>query len=178
MWELDYKESWVLKNWCFWTVVQLLEKSLESPLDCQEMQPVHPKGNQCWIFIGRTDAEAETLVFWSSDTKSWLTGKVSDAGKDWGQKERRPSVLQSIWSQRVRYDWLNNHHLSISNEGKVQSNCGEAFHRLSETPPGELTWKVKWPVFILRIKDRSPTVKAGAERDDIKKMGNRSLSSC
>ena len=70
MWELDYKENWVPKNWCFWSVV--LEKSLESPLDCKEIQPVHPKGDQSWIFIGRTDAEAETLVLWPPDVKSWL----------------------------------------------------------------------------------------------------------
>ena len=80
MWELDYKESWALKNWCFWTVV--LEKVLESPLDCKEIQPVHPKGNQSWIFICRTDAEAETPIFWSPDVKNWLIGKDPDAGKD------------------------------------------------------------------------------------------------
>ena len=81
MWELDYKESWVWKNWCFWTVV--LEKTLESSLDCKEIQPVHLKGNQSWIFIGRTDAEAETLVPWSPEAKNWLIWKDPDAGKDW-----------------------------------------------------------------------------------------------
>ena len=80
MWELDYKESWVLKNWCFWTVVL---KTLESPLDCKEIQPVHPKGNQSWIFIGRTDAEAETPILWPQDAKNWLIGKDPDTGKDW-----------------------------------------------------------------------------------------------
>ena len=86
MWELDYKESWVLKNWCFWTV--LLEKTLESPLECQKIKPVHPKGNQSWIFIGRTDAEAEAPILWPPDVKNWLTGKDPDAGKDWGQEEK------------------------------------------------------------------------------------------
>ena len=86
MWELEYKESWVLKNWCFWTVV--LEKTLESPLDCKEIKPVNPKGNQSWIFNGRTDAEAETPILWPPDEKSWLTGKDSDAGRDWGQEEK------------------------------------------------------------------------------------------
>ena len=81
MWELDHKEGWALKNWCFWIVV--LEKTLENPLDCKEIQPVNPKGNQSWIFIGRTDAEAETLVLWSPDAKSWLIWKDPDAGKDW-----------------------------------------------------------------------------------------------
>ena len=86
MWELDYKESWAPKNWCFLTVV--LEKTLESPLDCKEIHPVHPKGNQSWIFVGRTDAEAQTPILWPPDVKNWLTGKDPDAGKDWRQKEK------------------------------------------------------------------------------------------
>ena len=86
MWELDYKESWALKNWCFWTVV--LEKTLESPLDCKEIQPVHSKGDQSWVLIGRTDAEAETPVLRPPHEKSWLIGKDSDAGRDWGRRRR------------------------------------------------------------------------------------------
>ena len=86
MLELDYKESWVPKNWCFWTVV--LEKTLESPLDCKDIQPLHPKGNQSWMFIGRTDVKAETPIFWPPDAKSWLIGKDLDAGKDWRQEEK------------------------------------------------------------------------------------------
>ena len=86
MWELDYKESWVLNNWCFWTVV--LEKTLESPLDCKEIQPVHARGNHSWIFIGRTDAEAETLILWPPDSKNWLIGKDPNAGKDWRRGQR------------------------------------------------------------------------------------------
>ena len=86
MWELDCEESWAPKNWCFWTVV--LEKILESPLDCREIQPVHPKGDQSWVFIGRTDAEAETPILWPPHEKSWLIGKDPDAGKDWGQEEK------------------------------------------------------------------------------------------
>ena len=81
MWELDYKESWVPKNWCFWTVV--LEKTLESLLDCKEIQPVHPKGNQSWIFTARTDAEAETPILWQPDGKNWFTGKDPNTGKVW-----------------------------------------------------------------------------------------------
>ena len=132
MWELDYKEIWALKNWCFWTVV--LEKTLESPLDCKEIQPVHPKGTWSWIFIGRTDAEAETPILWPLDVKNWLIWKDTDAGKDWRQEEKgmtedemvgwhhwlkrtwvwvssrswwwrgRPGMLQSTGSQRVRHD--------------------------------------------------------------------------
>ena len=132
MWELDYNESWALKNWCFWTV--LLEKTLESPLDCREIQPVHPKGDQSWVFIARTDAEAETPILWLPDAKNWLIGEDPDAGKDWGQGEKgttenemvgwhhwldghglgwtrswwwtgRPAVLWFMGSQRVRQDW-------------------------------------------------------------------------
>ena len=85
MWEMDYKENWVLKNLCFWTV--MLEKTLESLLDCREIQPVHPKGNQFWIFIGKTDAEVETPILWPPDVKNWLIGKDPDTGKDWRQKK-------------------------------------------------------------------------------------------
>ena len=85
MWELDYKESWAPKNWCFWTVV--LEKTLESPFDCEEIQPVHPKGDQSWVFIGRTDVEAEIPILWLPDAKNWFIWKDPDAGKDWGQEE-------------------------------------------------------------------------------------------
>ena len=86
MWELDYKENWATKNGCFWTVV--LEKTPESLLDCKEIQPVHPKENQFWIFTGRTDAEPETLLLWPPDAKSWLTGKDPDTGKDWRHEEK------------------------------------------------------------------------------------------
>ena len=86
MWELDYKESWVPKNWLFWTVV--LEKTPETPLDCKEIQPVPPKGDQSWVFIGNTDVEAETPILWPPDAKNWLIGKDPDAGKDWRQEEK------------------------------------------------------------------------------------------
>ena len=86
MWELDCEESWALKNWCFWNVV--LEKTLESPLDCKEIQPVYPKGDQSWVFIGRTDADAETLNTLATSCESWLIGKDPDTGKDWGQEEK------------------------------------------------------------------------------------------
>ena len=131
MWELDYKEIWVHKNWCFWTVV--LEKTLESPLDSKEIQPVHPKENQSSIVIGSADAEAKAPMFWPPDAKNWFTGKDPDVVKDWRQEEKgmtedemvgrsqqwtwvwgnsgswlwmgKPSVLQSMGSQRVRHDW-------------------------------------------------------------------------
>ena len=133
MWELDYKESWAPRNWCFWTVV--LEKTLESPLDCKEIQSVLSKRDQSWVFFGRNDAKAETPVLWPSHAKSWLIGKDSDAGRDCGQEEKgmtenemagwhhrldgcgfgwtlgvgrwtgRPGVLQFMGSQRVGHDW-------------------------------------------------------------------------
>ena len=94
MWELDYKESWVQKNWCFWTVV--LEKTLESPLDCKEIQLVNPKGNQSWIFIGRTDVEAESPIIWPPDAKSWLIWKDPGAGKDWRREEKGPTEDEMV----------------------------------------------------------------------------------
>ena len=102
LWELDYKESWVLKNWCFWAVV--LEKILESPLDCKEIQPVNPKGNDSWIFIGSTDSEAETPIFWPPDAKNWLIGKYLDAGKDWRQEKGMTKDEMVGW-----HHWLNGH---------------------------------------------------------------------
>ena len=103
MWDLDYKESWAKKNGCFWTVV--LDKILESPLDCKEIQPVHPKGNQSWIFIAKTDVEAETPILWPSDEKNWLNGKDSDAGKDWGWDENTTKKDEMVgW-----HHWLNGH---------------------------------------------------------------------
>ena len=132
-WELNYKESWVQENCCFWMVA--LEKTLESPLDCKEIQPVHPKGDQFWVFTGRTDVEAETPIFWPPDVKSWLIWKDPDAGKDWAEGEGdnrgwddwmasltrwtwvwvdsrswwwtgRPGVLQFMGSQRVGHNWV------------------------------------------------------------------------
>ena len=132
MWELDYKGSWAPKNWCFWTVV--LEKTLESHLDYKEIQPVQPKGNQSWLYIGRTDAEAETPILWPPDVKNWFTGKDPDAGKHWRQEEKvtpedemvsltwwtwiwvssgswwwtgKPGMLQSMGSQSVGHDWVS-----------------------------------------------------------------------
>ena len=102
MWEVDYKEIWALKNWCFWTVV--LEKTLESPLDCKEIQLVHPK-DQSWIFIGRTDVEAETPILWAADVKSWLIWKDPHAGKDWWQEEKGTTEDDMVgWDH-----WLNGH---------------------------------------------------------------------
>ena len=103
VWELDYKESWVLKNLHFWAMV--LEKTLERPLDCKEIQPVHPKGNQSWVFIGRSDVDAETPILWPPDVKSWLIWKDPDAGKHWWQEEKGMIEDEMVgW-----HHWLNGH---------------------------------------------------------------------
>ena len=105
MWELDYKESWALKNWCFWTVV--LEKTIESPLGSKEIQLVHPKGNQSWIFIGGTDVEAETPIFWPPHAKSWLTAKDPDVGKDWEQEEEGTTEEWDGWTASpTQWTWV------------------------------------------------------------------------
>ena len=103
MWELDYKENWVPKNWYFWTVV--LEKTLENPLGNKEFKPVNPKGNQSWILIGTTDAEAEAPILWPPDVKNWLSGKDPDAGKDWRQEKKWTTEDEMVgW-----HHWLNRH---------------------------------------------------------------------
>ena len=100
MWEFDYKVSWAPKNWCFWTVV--LEKTLECPLDCKEIQPVHPKVDQSWVFTGRTDVEAETPILWPPHVKSWLIGTDPDAGRDWGQEEKEMTEDEMVgWHHRL-----------------------------------------------------------------------------
>ena len=108
MWELDYKESWAPKDWCFWTVV--LEKTLQSPLDLQEIQPVHPKGDQSWVFLGRTDVEAETPILWPPDVKNWLIWKDPDAGKDWGQEEKGTTEVEMAgwhhWLDGREFEWI------------------------------------------------------------------------
>ena len=155
MWELDYKESWAPKNWCFWTVV--LEKTLESPLNCKDIQPVHPKGDQSWVFIGRTDVEAEAPILWPPDVKNWLIGKDPDAGKDSGQEEkgttedemvgwhhrldghgfRWPGVLRFMGSQRVGYKWateLNWTELKIQLTLKIRKVLQSTKMRLEPFP--------------------------------------------
>ena len=116
MWEVDHKEGWALKNWCFWTVVL---KTLESPLDCKEIQPVHPKGDQSWIFIGKTDGEAETPILWLSDLKSWVFGQDPDAGKDWKQEEKGTTEHKMVgW-----HHWLNGHEFEkVPGVGDGQGN--------------------------------------------------------
>ena len=137
MWELDYKESWALKNWCFWTVV--LEKTLESPLHCKEIQQVHSKGHQSWLVIGRTDFEVATPILWPPDAKSWLIGKDPDAGKDWRQEEKGTTEDEMVgW-----HHWLNGRGFGWTpGVGDGQGGpacCGSWGHKESDTTE-RLNW--------------------------------------
>ena len=139
MWELDYKESWAPKNWwCFWTVV--LEKTLESPLDCKEIKPVHPKRNQSWMFTGRTDVEAETPILWPPDAKSWLIGKDPDAGKDWrqGQKGMTEGEMAG-WHHR-----LDGHEFEQApgvDDGQGSLTCCSPWSQKESDMTEQLKWK-------------------------------------
>ena len=134
MWELDYKEGWAPKNWCFWTVV--LEKTLESPLDCKEIKQVNPKGNQPWILIGRTDAEGEAPILWPPDVKSWLIGKDPDAGKVWKQEKGTTEDEMVGWHHR-----LNGHEIEQAPaDCEGQEDWSTAVHEVSNCQ----TWLSNW----------------------------------
>ena len=137
MWEKDYEESWAPKNWCFWTVV--LEKTLESPLDCNEIQTVHSKGDKPWDFFGRNDAKAETPVHWPPHAKSWLIGKDSDAGRDWGQKEKRTTEDEMAgWHHRLNgraFEWTP----GVGNGQGGLACCDSWGHKESDTTE-RLNW--------------------------------------
>ena len=146
MWELDCEERWALKNWCFWTVV--LEKILESPLACKEVQPVHPKGDQSWVFFGRNDAKAETPLLWPPHVKSWLIGKDSDAGRDWGQDEKGMTEDEMAgWHHRLdgrELDWTPG-----VGDGQGGLACCDSWgHKESDTTEW-LNWTELMAVFTL-----------------------------
>ena len=150
MWELDYKEIWVLKNWCFWTVV--LEKTPESPL---EIQPVHPKGNQSWIFIGRTDAEAEAPIPWPNDVKNWLIRKDPDAGKDWRQEEKGTTEDEMVgW-----HHWLN------GDEFEQALGVGDGHGSLAWCSPwgckgSDITEQLRWLTYLIYMYTHVPLEKS------------------
>ena len=150
MWELDYKESWVPKNWCFWTVV--LEKTLESPLDFKDIQQVHPKETESWIFIGRTDAKAETPIPWPSDVKNWLIGKDPDAGKVWGREEKGMTKDEMVgWYHR-----LNGHefeHTPGIGDGEGSLSCCSPWG----CKQSDVTERLKWTELNLWLKTFTST---------------------
>ena len=153
MWELDYKEGWVPKNWCFWIVV--LEKTLESSLDSTEIKPVNPKGNQCWIFIGRTDAEAETPILWPPDAKNWLTGKDPDAGKDWGQKKKGTKEDEMVgW-----HHWLNGHEFEQApgvGDGQGSLACCSPWGHKELDTTEQVNWTMeKYPILSKHLNEFS-----------------------
>ena len=137
MWKLNCEESWAPKNWCFWTVV--LEKTLESPLDCKEIQPVHPKGDQSWVFFGRTDAEAETPILWPPDAKSWLIWKDSDAGRDWGQEEKGMTEDEMAgWHHRL--DGRESEWTPGVGDGQGGLACCDSWDRKESDTTERLNW--------------------------------------
>ena len=139
MWELDYKENWGPKNWCFWTVV--LEKTLESPLDCKEIQPVHPKGDHSWVFNGGTDVEAETPILWPPDVKSWLIWKDPDAGKDWGQEKKGTTEDELVgwhhWLDGNGFGWTP----GVGDGQGGLACCGPCGHRVGQDWTTEVNWR-------------------------------------
>ena len=150
IWELDCEESWALKNWCFWTVV--LEKALDSPLDCKEIQPVHSEGDQSWVFFGRNDAKAENPVLWPPHVKSWLTGKDSDAGRDWGQEEKGTTEDEMAgW-----HHWLDGHESVWTpgvGDGQGGLECCDSWGRKES----DTTERLNWTELILGSSLGTPT---------------------
>ena len=143
MLELECKEGWAQKNWCFWTVV--LEKTLESPLDCKEIQPVHPKGDQPWDFFGRNDADAETPVLWPPHVQSWLIGKDSDAGRDWGQEKKGMTEDEMAgW-----HHWLDGHGFEQARELVMDR---EAWHAAVHGVAKSQTWLSDWTITTIKGK--------------------------
>ena len=143
MWELDHKESWTLKNWCFWTVV--LEKTLKSPLDCK-IKPVNPKGNQSWIFIGRTDAKAESPILWPPDAENWLIGKDPDAGKNWRQEEKGMTEGEMVeWHRRL--DGHEFEYIPGVGDGQGGLACCDSWGRKESDTTEWLNWtEMNWQI--------------------------------
>ena len=148
MWGLDYKEIWAPKNWCFWTVV------LESPLDCKEIQPVHPKGDQSWVFIGRTDVEAEIPKLWLPDVKSWLISKIPDAGKDWRQEEKGTTEDEMVgWHHQL--NWHGFGQTPGLGDGQGGLACCGLWGRKESDTTERLNWTVYYMWKLLRVNPKS-----------------------
>ena len=176
MWELDCEKSWVPKNWCFWSVV--LEKTLESRLDCKDIQPVHPKGDQPWVFFGRNDAKAETPVLWPPHAKSWLIGKDSDAGRDWGQEEKGPAEDEIAgW-----HHWLDGRESEWTpgvGDGQGGLVCCNSWGRKESDMTERLNWtKLSWTSSKVVIlwnycnEERVLCLQSGKQMDRLKILPN------
>ena len=163
MWELDCEESWAPKNWCFWTVV--LEKTLESPLDCKEIQRVHPKGDQSWEFIGKTDAKAETPILWPPHAKSWLIGKDPHAGRDWGQEEKGTTEDEIVGC----YHQFNGHEFEWTS-GVGNGQGGLACCDLWGRKESDMTELLNWTKTDLIIKIDSERNHKWMEAKSVSKM--------
>ena len=169
MWELNHKEGWMLKNWCFWT--EVLEKILESPLDHKEIKPVNPKGDQSWIFTGRTDAKAETPILWPPDAKNWLIGKDPDAGKDWRQEEKGMTEDEMVgW-----YQWLNGQDFEQApgiGDGQGSLACWSLWGHKEVDTTEQLNWTL-WGVTYTR-KSREDWKEEGRKAwENLISMGKR-----
>ena len=155
MWELDCEESWVLKNWCFWTVV--LEKIPESPLDCKQIQPVHSKGDQPWVLFGRNDAKAESLVLGPPHAKSWLIGKDSAAGRDWGQEEKGTTEDEMVelhhWLDGCEFEWT----LGVGDGQGGLACCDSWGHKESDTTE-QLNWTEQFYLLFIITKHQNSDV--------------------
>ena len=142
MWELDCEESWAPKNWCFWTVV--LGKTLESPLDCKEIQPVHSNGDQSWVFFGRNDAKAETPILWAPHVKHWFTGKYPDAGRDWAQEEKGTTEDEMVgwhhWLDGREFGWTP----GVGDGQGGLACCNSWGRRVGHNWATKLNWTLKW----------------------------------
>ena len=163
MWEVDCEESWVPKNWCFWTSV--LEKTFESPLDCKEIQPVHSKGDQSWVFFGRTDAKAETPALWPPHVESWLIGKDSDAGRDWGQEEKGMTEDEMAgwhhWLDGREFEWTPE-----DGDGQGSLVCCDSWGRKESDTTEQLNWTELKHGFSVLI-DRNPGISSLNKKENI-----------
>ena len=174
MWELDYKENWALKNWCFWTVV--LEKTLESPLDCKEIKSVNPKGNQSWIFIGSTDAQVETPILWSPHVKTWLNGKDSGAGRDWGQEEKGTTEDEMAgWHHRL--DGRESEWTPGVGDGQGGLECCDSWGCKESDTTEQLNWTEEGKQSFLRIHKKRIDLQLYIHTTDMCRMSDLLQSS-
>ena len=167
MWELDYEENWAPKNWCFWTVV--LEKTLESPLNYKKIQPVHPKGDQPWVFFGRNDDNAETPILWPPHVKSWLIGKDPDAGRDWGQEEKETTEDEMAgWRQRLdghKFEWTPG-----VGDGQGGLVCCDSWSRKESDTTERLNWTESFTISLNNTVIQIYALTSNAEEAEVERF--------